>query len=57
MIEIAEQVNSSLNDPSEVEGDRLEVTASIGTGFYTQDGDSLSQLLHTADEALYQDKL
>jgi diguanylate cyclase (GGDEF)-like protein len=57
VIEIAEQINSSLDDPFEIEGHPLEVTASIGTSFYPQDGDSLSQLLRKADEAMYQDKL
>ena len=38
VIDIAEHVNSSLKDPFEVEGPRLDVTASIGTSFYSQDG-------------------
>ena len=51
--ELAERIRSSLEQPIEVDGRKLVVTASIGVALYPEIGGSVDDLLKAADAAMY----
>ena len=53
---IAERVIDSLSEAVNVEGYLLKIGASAGLSFYPQDGQTTDELIHKADEAMYQAK-
>ncbi len=50
---IAEKILDRLQQPIEIDGDPVTVSASIGIALYPVDGDSAEQLLRAADTAMY----
>ena len=55
-LHIAEQIRESLSRPIEFEGNRLQVTASIGLAFCPDDGSQPGDLVNAADQAMYDAK-
>ncbi|MFZ2161160.1 MAG: diguanylate cyclase [Sideroxyarcus sp.] len=53
---VAEKFMESCTQPLEVDGHRLQVSASIGIGIYPDDGEDADSLLHCADTAMYRIK-
>ncbi|MCC6590673.1 MAG: EAL domain-containing protein [Bryobacterales bacterium] len=53
---LAQRLRSTLNDPFQVEGHELFVTASIGISIYPTDGRDVVELLRKADAAMYEAK-
>ena len=53
---IAERVHAALDEPTEIIGLSLPVTASIGISHYPRDGQDADTLLKNADTAMYQAK-
>jgi len=53
LIAVAEKMLSGINLPIDVFGVEMKVGASIGISRYPQDGQSVSELLATADHAMY----
>jgi diguanylate cyclase (GGDEF)-like protein/PAS domain S-box-containing protein len=53
---IREHIRSYLQKPVEFHGDLLQVVASIGIACFPQDGQNLRDLLHSADQEMYQYK-
>lgn len=53
LIAVAEKMLSGINLPIDVFGVEMQVGASIGISRYPQDGQSVSELLATADHAMY----
>lgn len=54
--ETAQRIGDILNDPFELDGHELYVTASIGIGVYPLDGEDAQQLMQNASAALYRAK-
>jgi len=55
-IKIAKRVLKSLQNPIEVHGHKLNISASIGIAMFPQDGATLQSLLKYADTAMYKAK-
>lgn len=53
LIAVAEKVLAAIEAPIDVDGVELRVGASIGISRYPQDGQTVSELLATADNAMY----
>jgi diguanylate cyclase (GGDEF)-like protein len=53
---VAERLLAALAEPLPVDGERLQLSASIGIGIYPRDGDSAEALLRNADTAMYRSK-
>lgn len=53
LIAVAEKLLTGIRAPIDVEGVELRVGASIGISRYPQDGQTVSELLATADNAMY----
>ncbi len=53
---IAERVCAEITRPLEIEGVPLTVGASMGLAMYPAHGDSIEELLHNADTAMYESK-
>jgi diguanylate cyclase (GGDEF)-like protein/PAS domain S-box-containing protein len=53
---IAARIREKLGEPFEVNGERLQVTSSVGVSVYPQDGADYELLLKNADIALYEAK-
>ena len=53
---VAERVHAALDEPTEIIGLSLPVTASIGISLYPRDGRDTDTLLKNADTAMYQAK-
>lgn len=54
---VAHKILAALAPPFAThDGQRLQLTASIGIAFYPVDGNSLDTLMHGADQAMYQSK-
>lgn len=53
---LAERLLKALEEPVEVDGERIALSASLGVAVYPQDGDGQEQLTLSADRALYQAK-
>ncbi|HET7502805.1 MAG TPA: EAL domain-containing protein [Kofleriaceae bacterium] len=51
--EVAERIRTSLEQPIEVDGHKLVVTASVGVALYPEIGGSIDDLLRAADTAMY----
>jgi len=56
LAEIAERIAFELSRPGVVDGHELAVTCSIGISRYPQDGQGASELMRTADMAMYRAK-
>ncbi|MFD1008680.1 sensor domain-containing protein [Oceanisphaera ostreae] len=54
--EILTRVQSMINEPVELDGQSVRVSASIGVALYPQDGTDAELLLRYADQAMYQAK-
>ncbi|MFP2768998.1 putative bifunctional diguanylate cyclase/phosphodiesterase [Oceanisphaera sp. KMM 10153] len=54
--EILDRVLAVINEPLELDGERVRVSASIGVALYPQDADDAELLLRHADQAMYQAK-
>ena len=52
----AERLRESFRDPFYLDGEPLEVTASLGVSLFPENGDSALELMRTADLALYRAK-
>jgi len=52
-LEVAHRVLSALSQPMEVEGNRVEVGASIGVALFPTDARTVDGLMHCADVAMY----
>jgi len=50
---IAEKIRDSLNQPFELAGQHLQVSASLGIAVYPEHGDEYKQLIRHADGAMY----
>jgi diguanylate cyclase (GGDEF)-like protein len=53
---VAQKILSSLMAPERIAGHALSMSASIGVSIYPDDGDSLDELIHAADAAMYRAK-
>ncbi len=53
---LAERLLTALEEPVEVDGQRVTLSVSLGVAVYPQDGDGQEQLTQNADRALYQAK-
>lgn len=53
---VAGNIVSVLAEPFDIQGHRLEVTASVGIALYPHDADELGTLMQRADTAMYQAK-
>jgi diguanylate cyclase (GGDEF)-like protein len=53
---IARRLLASLEEPFDIDGYRLRVTASIGIAIYPDDGGDMSSLQQNADAAMYESK-
>lgn len=53
---IAKRILSCFHTPTIIDGNELHVTASIGISIYPQDAENATELLKTADMALYRSK-
>ena len=53
---VAEKIRQSLNQPFDLDGQRIDVMPSIGIALFPQHGDDEKQLLRHADEAMYSGK-
>lgn len=53
---VAQNVNAELSRPFDLEGNEINISASIGIATFPQDGQSLSYLLRNADVAMYHAK-
>jgi diguanylate cyclase (GGDEF)-like protein/PAS domain S-box-containing protein len=54
--EIAQKIHENVRKPFRVDGHEVEITTSIGTSTYPDDGDDLETLIKYADTAMYQAK-
>jgi diguanylate cyclase (GGDEF)-like protein/PAS domain S-box-containing protein len=52
----AEKLLHALASPHVIEGQNVQIGASIGIAIYTRDGDSAETLIHNADTAMYEAK-
>ena len=50
---MAEKLLAGIREPIDINGVELKVGASIGISRYPQDGQTVSELLATADNAMY----
>ncbi|HEY0721289.1 MAG TPA: diguanylate cyclase [Gammaproteobacteria bacterium] len=55
-VAIGEKVIRELAQPMVVNGNTLQVSASVGVAFYPEDGSSIATLLRQADKAMYEAK-
>ncbi|MFC2170051.1 EAL domain-containing protein, partial [Acidobacteriota bacterium] len=53
---IAEKILSSIKEPCVIDGNKLDITASIGISLYPEDGKDANTLLKKADAAMYHAK-
>ncbi|WP_341647939.1 diguanylate cyclase domain-containing protein [Thauera humireducens] len=53
---IAAKLRTAIASPFEIDGHRITISASIGLALYPRDGDTASELMRTADGAMYADK-
>lgn len=53
VLEVAEKIRCSLNQPFELAGNSLRISSSTGVAIYPEHGDEEKQLLKNADDALY----
>ena len=53
---LIERIHSVIEETMEIEGQRFNVSCSIGVARYPQDGQNVQQLLEVADRAMYQMK-
>ncbi|MDH5630733.1 MAG: EAL domain-containing protein [Gammaproteobacteria bacterium] len=53
---LAQKIINSLEEPIEIDGNKLYVTASIGISLYPTDGETTEELLQYADSAMYKAK-
>lgn len=53
---VAEKIHSTLNQPLNIEGHRLQVTTSIGISIFPDDGTDAATLMKNADIAMYHAK-
>jgi diguanylate cyclase (GGDEF)-like protein len=53
---VSDRIQSHLQKPVEFQSDLLQVQASIGIACFPQDGQTLRDLLHHADQEMYQYK-
>ena len=53
---IAEKVMTAISEPIMIDANEIFVTASIGIAHYPQDGDSVDELVKSADTAMYHSK-
>jgi diguanylate cyclase (GGDEF)-like protein len=49
----ADSIQTALRDPVEVDGQRLDISASIGIALFPQDGENVTTLLRRAELAVY----
>lgn len=55
-IDLIDSIRAVLNEDVEIEGQLLELRASVGVAMFPQDGNSLRDLLHNADTRMYNQK-
>lgn len=53
---VVEKISSMIRQPIQIAGEKLRVGASIGISLFPRDGDSIKELIHKADLAMYQAK-
>lgn len=56
IITIADRIINSIQQPTDIDGNILQIGTSIGMSFFPQDADSPVELIRMADVALYQAK-
>lgn len=56
IIKIADRIIQSLQEPTEIDGNVIQIGTSIGISFYPSDADTPAELIRMADVALYQAK-
>lgn len=56
-IEIASELKSAISKPYQIKGKELQIGVSIGISLYPDHGDNASELLKSADNALYSAKV
>lgn len=54
--EICNDLHEEINRPILIQNTTIRLTASIGISFYQEDGETVDDLLHAADQAMYQQK-
>ncbi len=54
--QIAEKIVASVSQPCTLSGHTVEIGASIGIAIFPQDGKDQAELMHNADQAMYQAK-
>jgi diguanylate cyclase (GGDEF)-like protein len=53
---MAQKAIDSISQPLELDGQQLELSASIGIALYPDDGEDIDQLIKLADDAMYRIK-
>jgi len=53
ILNIIEKLKTALLEPFMINENRIEITVSIGIACYPSDGDNADQLIHAADQAMY----
>ncbi|MDG1709326.1 MAG: EAL domain-containing protein [Emcibacteraceae bacterium] len=56
IVNIADRIIESIQQPTDVDGNIIQIGTSIGISFYPQDADTPAELIRMADVALYQAK-
>lgn len=54
--EVAAKVVSTINSPFDINGHRIEVGCSVGISLFPEDGQDVFDLVHRADQAMYEAK-
>ena len=56
LLELGEKLRSAIAEPYEIQGHRLTIAVSIGIAIYPRDGDSVDDIMRSADSAMYRAK-
>ena len=56
VVHIAERVIATINEPMDIQGQRVQVGTSIGIAMYPDDGKTAAELIKNADAAMYEAK-
>ena len=54
--DVARAIIERISSPVDLEQERVTISGSIGIALYPDDGDSVDELLHQADTAMYRAK-
>lgn len=56
VLQIAKQILNVVGEPAEIDGHQVTLSSSIGISIYPEDGDNLTRLMQSADNAMYEAK-